>query len=323
MSPTSLGEAVLVDGFTLTYILSATGTITDGMLEELREATEVHLDSILRSFYQAPVLFAFAKVSLDALVPPNQVDFTPTFFFLPNSAIPSDAQLRNALQGSFSGEFLQQYTEDVRALPSSNVFSSASAVTFQFTPSRTATPTSSPVAPSPPTSNVLPTVPTFPTPDIDGTGGGSNAGVLAAASAGAFVLVVAGYFMYRRNSDDTEPAGKFVDPDGHITVTGDTFANSMENSTYAGGESVDSGSPDSPNPYRSETKEWKEYHEQERRMMSESEWEEYQEALDNSHSESPFETIEEENEATMSNYGEDDDDSLPDRVLSEMDQVTP
>jgi hypothetical protein len=295
----------VVDGFTLEYTFGAPGTITDDMLEELRVTTESHLDDFLRDNYQGRVLFAFAELSLDALVPPNEVQFTPTLNFFEGSDIPSDAALRNAVQASFLGSFAVEYIASLRDLPSSNVFSSVTGVMFMFTP--TDSPTSSPVEA---TQSILPEVPTFTTPNSGGDNGGSSAGVLLAAGAGAFVLVAAGYVVYRRRSEESEPVGKFVDPDGHMTVTGDTF---ME-STTAGGQSMDSGSAASPSAFRNETLEWREYHsDQERIMMSEAEWEEYQDVLERS--DSPCDTIQEEDVQF------DEDENLPDRVLAEMDQM--
>ena len=347
-APTDPGPSVEVDAYTLTYTLQTNATADEPMLNELLLTTQSYIDEFLRgNFLDDLVLFQRAETTLENYDPPNAVGYDTELFFFPASATISTAELNQAIRFAFMGSPLQTYIGLVQSLPSSNIFRQTTDVGFQLTAQvRTEPETESDEgesdtgdgneAASTPREPV-PDLPTYDTPPSDSDNGAEDSnggpGIVAAAGAGAFLLVVAGYVVYRRSTDDLEPAGKFIDPDGHMTVTGDTYVGgqSMEDSTYVGNQSMDSHSaaPQQSSPYRSETPEWKEYHSEPNGMMSESEWEEYQEKLENedegdsddgSRSRSPFEAIPEEKEVNLP-YGEDDE-SFPDRVLSELDDVT-
>ena len=346
MPPTEPGPSVTIDPFTLSYTLDPTGTVEDYMLDQLTLETLSYIDEVHRNAYaDTPVVFDRAETVMKNFTEPNQVDFETTFFFMPAAQVPSASELLTGMELIFDGAPAENYIARLKALPSPNVFRGTTAVEFQPTSEVTRTPEATPTAPSTATdgatagsatttgaddrpATAIPPMPTFDTPvnSSENRSGGGGGGILAAAGAGAFVLVVAGYVMYRRSTEEVELAGKFIDHDGHMTVTGDTYVGgqSMEDSTYAGGQSAEEGesAPSQPlTSYRSETPEWKEYHAGEEAMMTESEWEEYQEKLEQDRA-SPFEAIpEEKQEETKLPYGEDDD-SFPERILSELDDVT-
>lgn len=335
MPPTEPGPSVMADPFTLTYTLETAGTPDDLMLSELTLVTQGYIDEFHRNAYEgSPVIFDRAETTFVNFTSPNQVDFETTFFFMPAAQVPSATELNTGMALIFNGAPLQDYIDRLVRLPSPNVFRGTTDVDFQTTSEVTrsvdTTPADGASAGDGTTATAVPPMPTFDAPTARSSDGGSGAGILAAAGAGAFVLVVAGYVMYRRSTEEVELAGKFIDPDGHMTVTGETYVGgqSMEDSTYAGGQSADgeSTSPSQPpTSYRSETPEWREYHDGEQAMMTESEWEEYQETLEQNRTiDSPFEAIPEEQEEegeTKLPYGEDDD-SFPKRILSELDDVT-
>lgn len=307
------------------------------MLDELTMSTESYVDEFLRTnFGNGAVIFDSAETSRVNFVAPGRVDFETTISFFPAAIVPSTAELNNAVRVAFLGIPLQDYISRIQMLPQPNVFRQTTSVEFALTAqvtvqteaNTTTTMTDSDSTEdsgSNTTQGIVPELPLFGTPRAKSEdSGGSPAGLAAAASAGAFILVVAGYLVYRRSSEEVELAGKFIDPDGHMTVTGDTYigGQSVEESTCVGGQSTDTPA-DTPQPaYRSETPEWKEYHSEDKAVMSETEWGEYQQAIerDRSESESPFEAIPEEKELNLP-YGEDDE-SFPDRILSELDDVT-
>jgi len=304
--------------------------------------TSSYIDEFMRTnFGSGPVMFDFAMTTRENYVVPGEVDFETTVRFFPSSIVPSVPELNQAIRVAFLGAPLQDYITLVKELPPPNVFRTTSSVAFQLTstldsriettapvPSPSNQSASTPTAPTP-TTPTVPVLPTFTTPDgnsgpSSGGGGGGEGAVLAAASAGAFVLVVAGYLVYRRSNEDVEMAGKFIDPDGHMTVTGETYVGgqSMEESTYAGNQSIDAESAaQQPSAYRSETPEWKDYHANDKSMMSEMEWEEYQGSLQHDRTPSPFESIPEEGNDSDMPYSEEEE-SVSERITSELDDVT-
>eukprot|EP00977_Amphora_coffeiformis_P019540 scaffold7349_cov173-Amphora_coffeaeformis.AAC.21 len=334
-SPSEPGPSITLDGYTLTFTFTETVAPPDTMmLDELTMLTGTYLDEFMRTnFGSGPVMFDFAMTTRENFVAPNEVDFETTVRLFPSSVVPSVAEFNQAIRVAFLAGPVQDYIALVKELPRPNVFRNTASVAFQLTSALTSriettapAPVTTQTAPTPTPPNV-PVLPTYTTPDGDsGSTGGDGGGgaILAAASAGAFVLVVAGYVVYRRSGEDLEPAGKFIDPDGHMTVTGDTYVGgqSMEESTYAGTQSVDAESAaPRPNAYRSETPEWKDYHANDKAMMSEMEWEEYQESLEHDRTPSPFESIPEEGKDADLPHSEEED-SVSERIMSELDDVT-
>lgn len=345
----------MIDPFTLTYTPVPPSPPDDAMLEELTAYTSAYIDEFHRIAYEGfPVQFDRAETSFKNFTSPNRVEYETTFYFFPATedvGTPPKDELINGVSAIFNGEPAEAYIEFLDSMSDTNVFKDSTGVQFDLSADL-------PEAPAGPggtqpagddrgqggdtgtngagdiPATAVPPMPTYDAPTRSANSSGGGGGMLAAASAGAFVLVVAGYVMYRRSTEEIEPAGKFIDPDGHMTITGDTYVGgqSMEDSTYAGTHSAEEGEAAQSQgltSYRSETPEWKEYHAGEEAMMTESEWEEYQETLDKNRTASPFEAIPEEREAeeeadTKLPYG-DDDDSFPERVvqqISALDDVT-
>jgi hypothetical protein len=144
---------------------------------------------------------------------PVRVEYNTTIYLSSMSAlVPSDEELNALLMSAFRGGQNAQYVETVQSLPPANIFSTTTAAEFVQQARTTATGRNS---------------------DSGESSNTQRAGVASAAAAGAFVLLLTGYAMYRRRSSDEDHVGKFLDNDGHVTVADDT---------YVGGSSLDSQS---------------------------------------------------------------------------------
>jgi hypothetical protein len=318
-SPTVAGESVVLTPYTLSYTISTTTPPLPSMLDELTLLTDTYLDEFFRfNFGSGSVVFNEAQTIRVGFefpffpTPPAEVDYETTTLFFPAAIVPSAQELDTALAAAFQGTPLQEYLDIVRNLPDPNFFNSVTDIDFQLT--------SEVAGRAVDNSTVLPSatpqdafdLPLFPTTgNTDQSGGGP--GIALAAGAGVLTLALAGFFVYRRRSDQGEEAGKFLDHDGHMTVAGDT---------YLGTLSMDSRS-------QSQT-----HH-----SVSQSSWSEHQDALSLGRASSPHCTIPEEDSSEMdeesisnefrsgglSSYDDDDDDdddSFPERLLSELDDVT-
>jgi hypothetical protein len=292
------------------------------MLDELTLLTDTFLDEFFRfNFGSGSVVFNRAETVRVGFefpffpTPPAEVDYETTTLFFPAAILPSAQELDTALAAAFQGTPLQEYMDIVKNLPDPNFFNSVTDIDFQLTSDVAGRAVDNSTALNPTTpQDTFPTLPVFPTTGkTDPSGGGP--GIALAAGAGVLTLALAGFFVYRRRSDQGEEAGKFLDHDGHMTVAGDT---------YLGALSMDSRS-------QSQT-----HH-----SVSQSSWSEHQDALSQGRASSPHCAIPEEDDSEMDeesisnefrsgglSYDDDDDEddeddeSFPERVLSDLDDVT-
>ena len=123
---------------------------------------------------------------------PVRVDYNTTLTFTSLSTlIPEMKDLNVLLASAFEGSNAEMYTTALAAgLPSTNIFSTTTSITYEQTPVVTTNSAS------------------------------SRAGIAAGSAAAAFVMILAGVTLYRRKGADDEGTTKNLM--AHMTVDGDT-----------------------------------------------------------------------------------------------------
>jgi hypothetical protein len=169
------------------------------MVEEFSQTSLTNLDDFITFMIRNS--FTFGS--------PVQADFRSTGLFNPSSIfLPTVRELNELITTAFTGDNLVAYLAKVRALPSSNVFSSTTLIT-----------------------KGLPDVP-IPRGSENASGSFATAGV-AAAAAGIVVLAAGLVLLRRRKTDDLdefdEKYGKT--PKGDATVAGETCNMSLDGSS--------------------------------------------------------------------------------------------
>lgn len=171
--------------------------------------TGTYLNEYFRSVFDSTNLTNF-KGSNTVLVSnrfnfnqPIEIAYETTVTFYPSANIPTHSELNTLLAAAFTGDKLNTYLGLIQALPSSNIFSTTSVISFQSVSSASASSSST----------------------------ARNAGLAAAAGTGAIIFIIAGISLLRNRRSDSEEITKYIEGDGHMTIAGDTYEGTCEASS--------------------------------------------------------------------------------------------
>jgi len=155
---------------------------------------------------------------------PVRIEYNTSIYLSKTSTlIPGEEELNALLMSAFRGAQNAAYLEAVKSLSLTNIFASTTKVEFvqDMQPSAAGRNaggdndiSDSGKSPSPLNAQKI--------------------GVSAAAAAGALIVALTGYAMYRRRTTTDDAVGKFLENDGHLTVAGETFVGTSSLDSQSG-----------------------------------------------------------------------------------------
>ena len=204
-SPTDVDSIPIESSqYALIFTVSASGMPNEDEKVEASEVTRNFLEQFMSNeFSRMPLSilddFVTRRVASSYSMGRIVGEFTSTARFEPGSLLPEGVQIDEALAMAFKDGDLALYISYLNALPSSNVFSSTTSVTFSLGSTLQ-------VSNSARKSN-----------------GASGAGI--AAGAVAATLLLAGFVIYKRRANEEQEESKGAKKtDGAATVAGDTYS---------------------------------------------------------------------------------------------------
>ena len=221
--PTAGDIGIVLAPYDILYSIEQTRIPNQADYRGVTELTQAYLDGFFAGVLDlsADIMFSSSSTTNTdrtfRLGQPVTVEYNTTIFLSSlSSVVPGEEELNALLMSAFQQQSAE-YLEAVQGLSRVNIFSTTSTAEF---------------------------VQSTRTDDVDDVDDGSESfesessssppiGMISAAAAGAMVLLATGYVAYRRSATDDEPAGKFFDQDGHVTVAGDTYTGD----TYTGADS--------------------------------------------------------------------------------------
>lgn len=222
--PTAGDIGIVLAPYDILYTIEQTRIPNQADYRGVTEVTQAYLDGFFAGVLDLSTDIMFSSSSTTntertfRLGQPVRVEYNTTIFLSSlSSVVPGEEELNALLMSAFRQQNAE-YVEAVQGLSRVNIFSTTTNAEF---------------------------VESTRSNDIDNGGSensdGSSAssqpvGMISAAAAGAMILLATGYVVYRRSISEDEPASKFFDQDGHVTVAGETYTGE----TFTGASSMDS-----------------------------------------------------------------------------------
>lgn len=215
-APTGQGERVTIaiPEYEIRYTLNrVTRAPTNADYDSVTDLTEQHLNTYFSGVLGMSdeiVYIGTETENIDAsfrIGAPIRVRYKTTITLSKASVVlPNEAALKELLRSGFMGTFLDVYLDKLEALPSTSLFKGTGAAEFSSVTVKASRHKGG-------KSSFL----------SQNASNSEKIGITAAATAGAFFLLLTGVAMYRRRNDGEEVDGKYDDDEAHITVAGDTY----------------------------------------------------------------------------------------------------
>jgi hypothetical protein len=225
--PTAGDIGIVLEPYDVLYTIEQTRIPNQADYRGVTELTQAYLDGFFAGVLELSTDIMFSSsttINTDRtfrLGQPVRVEYNTTIFLSSlSSVVPGEDELNALLMSAFQQQSAE-YLEAVQGLSRVNIFSTTTTAEFVESTRTDEIENEADGSDSP-----------------EGDSSSAPVGMISAAAAGAMVLFATGYVAYRRSISEDEPAGKFFDQDGHVTVAGETYTGD----TYTGASCMDSHS---------------------------------------------------------------------------------